>query len=104
MELEVRKLPVPSLEGGRVWQSRSLPPHPPTPASCVEATVFILSSSSSAAEPPPAVPTDPEPEIFPQEPPLDPLPGELTASREGLSGEGGRNTVKSKGSFLIDMG
>uniref|UniRef100_A0A8D0WJ31 NOBOX oosis homeobox n=1 Tax=Sus scrofa TaxID=9823 RepID=A0A8D0WJ31_PIG len=29
---------------------------------------------SSAAEPPPAVPTDPEPEIFPQEPPLDPLP------------------------------
>lgn len=46
----------------------------------IQSTTFALSASSSAADLPPAVPMDPEPGAFPQEPPLDTLPGELTPS------------------------
>lgn len=41
------------------------------------APVFVLSASSSATELPAAVPMDPEPGTFPQEPPLDSLAGKL---------------------------
>lgn len=43
----------------------------------VQTAVFLLSVPSSAAELPPPVSVDPEPGTFPQEPPLDTLPGEL---------------------------
>lgn len=68
------------------------------------ATVIILSASSSAAELAPAVRADPEPGTFPQEPPLDPLPGELTTF-QGLSGaDGSAEGSRDKGFFLDGHG
>lgn len=88
--------------GGR--QSVGLGPFPGTeaPTSRDHSKYHFNSASSSAAERPPPVPRDPEPGAFPQEAPLDTLPGELTTFEDYLGGC--QQDSEDRESFLTDMG